>query len=186
MSPNPQDQPDYFTDIVIGGRKVPGLIQDIRGLENKENIVVQMGVGVGGASTIWRGRPPIEGIEIEIILPTDTPEAKRASYAAFDDFIKFLKPNPSTKPPSYTVTNASFGNVFVKQVWYKGHTAPVYRVNDPCKAIIKVDEFRKAKPIAIGPPEPAIIDPTNPSPKDTQEASLGFWTGVSSSPVPPQ
>lgn len=170
MAANPIDNKAYYTDILIGGRKVPGTLKDLRGLKTADEWLVQKGIGATGASTIWRGRPPIQGIEIELSLNGPDDASTRATFDAYYDFIKFLKPAADVKPPAYNVTSTPFKSVYVRQLVYAGHTAPLLTVDKPMASVIIVNEFKKPKPILPAVPEAAKLNSDTPSPTSAQQA----------------
>jgi hypothetical protein len=172
MAPNPIDNPTFYTDIKIGGRLVPGSLKDVRGLKSAEEWLLQKGIGATGASTIWRGRPPIQGIEIEIALNGTTPAETRIIFDLYYAYIKFLKPKKTAKPPAYVVRNTSFQAVFIDQVVYAGHTSPVFTVDAPMTSIITINEFAKPIPILPAVPEAALLNSDTPAPKSVAEAKF--------------
>lgn len=186
MASNPIDNKAYYTDILIGGRKVPGTLKDIRGLKTADEWLVQKGIGATGAATIWRGRPPIQGIEIELSLNGADDDSTRATFDAYYAFVKYLKPSPDVRPPAYNVTSTPFKSVFVRQVVYGAHTAPLLTVDKPMVSVITVNEFRKPRPILPAVPEAAKLNSDTPSPTSAQQARFvaalnraGLGPGVS-------
>lgn len=171
--PNPIQNPGYYITVLIGGRQTPGYLVDIEGLVTAEEWVKQNGIG-NVEALVWRRRPLIKGIKIKCGLDGATPDETIANYAAWYSYIKYLKPggNPLAKPPAYSVTNTQFRGAMIKQVVYAGHTEPIYRLNAPIVGEIILDEYRKPVALPVGPPEAAIVNDTNPSPRSAQEAAF--------------
>jgi hypothetical protein len=174
--PNPIDNPSYYDTILVGSRRVPGILTDIQGLVSAEEWVKQSGL-TNIEALIWRKRPLIKGIKVVCCLNGETDEDTIANYTAHYAFIAYIKPggDPNKKPPAYTVTNSQFKGAFVKQIVYAGHEEPIFRLNASIVVTYVFDEYRKPTPIPIGPPEPAKTSETNPTPKTQQEADLVMW-----------
>lgn len=171
--PNPIQNPAYYTEILVGARKVPGRLVDIQGLVSAEEWVKQAGL-TNIEALLWRKRPLIKGVKVVVGLDGPEDDDTIANFAAWYAFITYVKPggNPNAKPPAYTVTNTQFKGAFIKQIVYAGHTEPIFRVNQAILGELVFDEYRKPTPIPVGPPEPAKTNDTNPTPRSAQEAAF--------------
>lgn len=173
--PNPIQNRAYYTDVLIGGRPMPGFIIDggIKGLKSAEEWMKLNGIQ-NIEALVWKKRPLIKGISVTICMTGETDEQTIAYYADWYPFISFLKPggNPNAKPPAYGVTNTQFKGAFVKQVVYAGHEEPIFSLMKPILATVFFDEYRKSQPLPVGAPEPAKINDTNPVPKSVAEAKF--------------
>lgn len=163
MPPNPYDNPSYFNQVIFGGVAVPGTIGDIRGLKSREEWTTVKPIAGTGASKIHKSRPPIENIEIDYSINGYTEADDKAILALHSKFILHMRGSAKiySKPRAMEVVNTSFKDVFVRQIVYKGHDAPVWRVSKWFATVI-VDEYQKAKIAPVGPPEPAILSTTDP------------------------
>lgn len=176
MSLSPITSPGAYTDIEIGGRRFPGTIVKggIRGLKSVEEWSTVRPIAGSGWVQNHKGRQPIKGIEIEISLDASTRDLKDAAWKTHYQFIVFIrgkKPPLPFRPPALQVTGAQFAGAGVRSLVYAGHDEPIWDTG-PIRVIYRFDEATKSTPLAIGPPEPAILDESNPNPVTQQEIAL--------------
>lgn len=183
MPVNPIDNPGAYLEIEIGGRALPGPIAKggLRGLESAEEWQKTRPIAGTGWVQNHKGRIPIEGIEIEVILDASNKDEARALWQQHYKFVVFIrgkKPPLPFKPPALQVRGAPFAGAGVLALVYRGHKEPIFDTGQN-RVVYKFDEATHSTPIAVGPPEPAILSDTNPSPKSLQETALAAAAATS-------
>lgn len=189
MPVNPVDNRGYYLNLEVGGRRFPGAIvrEGVEGLGNTEDWSIVRAIAGTGWQQQHKGRKPIEGIKVKCSLNAATPTLLKQAWIDHYQFVVHIrgaKPPKHVRPRALAATGTPFLGAGVKAVVYAGHTEPLFDTNALLVTYI-FNEHTKATLIPIGPPEPAILNDTNPSPKTQQETALvnavGSITGV---PVP--
>lgn len=183
MPLNPIDNPGAFLEIEIGGQPLPGPIAKggLRGLESAEEWQKTRPIAGTGWIQNHKGRVPIEGIEIEVILDAKTKSEAAVLWNRHYKFVVHIrgrKPPLPFKPPALAVRGAPFAGAGVLALVYRGHKEPIFDTGQN-RVVYKFDEATKSTPIAVGPPEAAILSDTNPSPKSFQEGALAAAAATS-------
>lgn len=145
---NPYDFPDLWGKVIIGGIYIPGRIEDIDGVDKPERWLVQQGVTVSNAWTIWRGRKLAEDPTI-ITRLNGTEEFNKAIEAR--DILR--PPNPK-RPPVLAISNGFFNWSRIRYVSVKniGTPKPVgFGMSWRWKIVLI--EYNKPKPVPVGPPD---------------------------------
>lgn len=176
MSLSPNRNRAAYVEIYVGGRALPGPIVKggIRGLKSVEEWSTVRPIAGSGYVQNHKGRQPIKGIEVEISLDRRTLDESDEAWVAHYKFLVFIrgkKPPLPARPPALAVTSAPFYGAGVRSVVYAGHVEPVWDTG-PNRVIYIFDEATKSTPIAVGPPEAAILDESNPRPKSMQETAF--------------
>lgn len=176
MPVNPVDNRGYYLNILVGGRPFPGQIVKggIRGLGNTEEWTIVRAIAGTGWVQNHKGRKPIEGIEVEVSLDGPNPDAVRAAWQAHYAFVVFIRgaaPPKYSKPKALQITGTPFRGAGVNALVYASHVEPVFDTGSN-RVVYKFNEHTKSIPIPIGPPEPAILNETDPTPKTEQEIAL--------------
>ena len=188
MALSPINNPGAYLDLRVGGRSFPGKIVKggVRGLGNEEEWSTVRPIAGSGWVQNHKGRQPVKGIEIEVSLDAATKEEADARWQAHYKFVVFIrgkKPPLPFKPPALEATGAPFKGSGVLKVVYRGHVEPIFDTG-PNRVIYKFDEATKSTPIAVGPPEAAILAEDNPRPRSLQEAALAAAAATSFGTAP--
>lgn len=85
---------NWGTIKMAGYGKLPGVLVGIKGLSREHEWVVQKGIAMSGASTIWRGRKIIENIAIMLEAP------EHNDFVGLDKMVRALVPRSKTTKPS--------------------------------------------------------------------------------------
>ena len=91
---NPYDSYKEWGKVTVGGILIPGIILSIDGHEKPEEWIIQKGMEVSHAYTIWRGTKLAESIKIVTNL------YNRAEFNKYHDLKTVLRPKLGSKPPS--------------------------------------------------------------------------------------
>lgn len=164
-----------YRDIRVADRAFPGIILDIRGLESTEEWTTTRAIASSNWTQVHRGRVPIDKIEIDIGLDGPSNDQSSAAWRAWYQFILYIrggvKPPIPKKPPTLGIRGAMFAGAGVEKVVYMGHVEPIYRTSRNV-GTIRFKEAAKSTPLPVEPPEPAILNETNPIPRTAAEAQL--------------
>lgn len=145
---NPYDFPDLWGRAIIGGQYVPGIIENIEGVDKPERWIVQQGMTVSNAFTIWRGQKLAEHPKITVRL------INREQFNAAIAFRDLLRPKGGRRPPVYYISNGFFNWSGITRVSVQniGYPSPVgYGLS--WRWVIELIEFNKPKMIPVGPPD---------------------------------
>ena len=144
---SPYTAPKDWGTITIGGVSVPGVVLDIDGVSRPEKWVVQMGIAVSNAITVWRGTQIAEKMTISTNLPNDK---------AFQDYMalaKTLRPKIGSKPPALPIVNAAFQMAGINRVCVRDVLPPKAAGGLSWVGKIELIQFNPPKPAPVGPPE---------------------------------
>jgi hypothetical protein len=145
---NPYRSPREWFEFRIGGVLVPGVVSDVDGWDKPEKWLVQMGIQVSNAFTIWRGTQIAE----EITITTELPNEKSVDdYWALRDK---LRPKIGSKPPVFPITNAAFSFAGITRVSIKRILPPKRVPGLSWQGKIILIEFNPQKFAKIGPADP--------------------------------
>lgn len=169
--PNPYDDPAAWGTVLIGGAPLPGELTLLEMPDREYEWAVQMGLGLGGAATIFRTTKLIETIGIELWFPDAD------AFAAGEEFMRVLvgpgwPQKIKVKPKAYKMSHPMAQWVGVTSVHCKAFGAPKDvsgKLNYRLRVTLQEDSPRIVIP--TGPAEPAKIDGP-PKPQDALEAAL--------------
>lgn len=145
---NPYDAPKEWGTITVGGVLIPGVIISIDGAEKPEEWIIQKGLDVSHAVTVWRGTKLAESIKILINL------YNRAEFNKYHDVKNVLRPKLGRKPPSLGIVNAgiNFGGITRVSVRLPGTPKPATGLS--WTAEIDLIEFNPPQQAKVGPADP--------------------------------
>lgn len=134
--------------VTVGGVLIPGIILSIDGHEKPEEWIIQKGIEVSHAVTVWRGTKLAESIKIVTNL------FNRAEFDKYYDFANVVRPKIGKKPPSLSIVNAAIN--------FSGITRVSIRLPGPPKpapglswtAQIDLCEFNPPRLAKVGPADP--------------------------------
>jgi hypothetical protein len=161
---SPFTAPEKWGTITVGGIAIPGHLVSVDGLSRPYEWAVQMGLGLGGAATLFRTSKLIESAKVVIAVPDED------SWQALLTFMPILIPgwpnNVKVKPPAFAVEHPMFAWVGLKQAALKSFDAPK-DISGKFNYVqgLEFIEYSKAIQIKTGPPEPAKLNGP-PKPKD--------------------
>ncbi len=145
---NPYNSAKEWGRVSIGGFQIPGVILDIDGADKPEKWLVQMGIQVSNAFSVWRGTQLAE----TIVITTNLPNAK--AIAAYWDLKAKLRPSLGKRPPTFQITNAIFQ--------FAGITRVSCRTVEPPKKSGGLSWIGKINLIEYNPQKLAPIGPADP------------------------
>jgi hypothetical protein len=162
---NPYDFPEEWGDVLIGTFKVPGIITEIDGATSPKEWAVQMGMGMSGASTIYRGEKIAESITVTV----NAFDAE--SFAGMYTLRDLVKAPKGKKPPTYEIKSPIINFAGITRASIKEIPQP-----KPTKGLswIFVWTFIQYNPLriaAVGPADPAKL-PGAPKPGDAIDATI--------------
>lgn len=187
MPIDPITNPGAWKDILVGGRRFPGKILDIRNLQSREEINIVRAVSAQGHTMTHRGRIPIgasgnaDNIEIDIGLDAAVMDQRSEAWREWYQFVVFVRgaaPPKPAKPPKLAVRGASFKGAGVLSIMYSGHNEPMFRTSKHMATIL-FKEGAKSTPWPAEEPEPAILDASNPTPRTAAETMLSAAAATS-------
>lgn len=162
---SPYEDLSAWNVVKVGGTPLPGVLISINGIKRVYEWVIQKGLGLAGAATIFRGSLLTDDITIVCKL-TDKDEFK-----ACHSFDGAITPKKGQKPTAFDIQNAAFQWVQINKVAFKERPAPAYSGAGGWQVEYKLIEYAKAIKIAVGPADPAKVDGP-PKPKDAAEAAI--------------
>lgn len=143
--PNPYRDAGPWGVVVIGGRRLPGVVLSIDGAERPEEWDVQKPTEKSGAATVWKGTGVAKSIKIIISL---------TSEAAVDEYRRVnrtLRPKLGAKPPSLPIVNPIINWVEITQVSCRNVAAPKWKGKEGYwTGEITVIDFSPPKPAKTG------------------------------------
>lgn len=174
MPANPIRTPSYYKTVEIGGRVTPGELIAIRNLKSTEEWTTVRPIAGTGYTQTHKGRVPVKGIEVEVCLNARDDAGVAAAWTAHYAFVKHVRgkaPPLISRPRAMVVNNTSFIDVGVRSVVYAGHQAGIFTIGKNTVVYV-FDEATKSTLAPVGPPEPAVLNETNPNPTTLQGAAL--------------
>lgn len=146
--PNPYRAPKEWGTVIIGGVLIPGVVLSIDGAEKPEEWVIQKGLYVSHAVTIWRGTKLAESIKILMNLHNEV------EFDKYHDVKNVLRPKLGGKPPALPIVNAgiNFGGITRVSVRLPGTPKPASGLS--WTAEIDVIEFNPPRQAPVGPADP--------------------------------
>lgn len=164
-------------EVKVGGRIVPGIVQDI--LINARSLKwdVQQAIGTSGGVTIYRGGTPIESIKIvTLLVDPETEENTDEVEAEWKALVEMTVPKDGKQPPSFEFQNVltDFLRPRLTKVAHKSHATPEAAsiVSGAPKVFIEFIEPRPRKPAPASPPKPAQLDSGVKPPADAAEQEI--------------
>jgi hypothetical protein len=154
---NPYDSFKEWGRITVGGVLIPGVITSIDGHEKPEEWIIQKGIEVSHAVTVWRGTKLAESIKIVTNL------YNRAEFDKYYDVAIALRPKLGRKPPSLGIVNAAIN--------FSGITRVSVRLPGPPKPAPGLSWTAEIDLIEFNPPRLAKVGPADP-PKSKTENDL--------------
>lgn len=145
---NPYVAPKEWGTITIGGVLVPGVVESVDGDEKPEEWIIQKGIEVSHAVTVWRGTKLAESIKVVINLPN------RVAFDRYHDVKNVLRPKLGKRPPSLSIVNAgiNFGGITRVSVRLPGTPKPAEGLS--WRAQIDLIEYNPPRLAAVGPADP--------------------------------
>jgi hypothetical protein len=145
---NPYEAPKAWGTITIGGVRVPGIILSIDGAEKPEEWIIQKGLYVSHAVSIWRGTKLAESIKILMNL------YNAVEFNKYHDVKNVLRPKLGGKPPALPIVNAgiNFGGITRVSVRLPGTPKPAEGLS--WTAEIDLIEFNPPRQAPVGPADP--------------------------------
>ncbi|HMI84869.1 MAG TPA: hypothetical protein VK550_12300 [Polyangiaceae bacterium] len=145
---NPYDSFKEWGTITVGGVLIPGIITSIDGHEKPELWIIQKGIEVSHAITVWRGTQLAESIKIVTNL------YNRAEFDKYYDVATALRPKLGKKPPSLGIVNAAinFSGIMRVSVRLPGPPKPAAGLS--WTAEIDLIEFNPPRLAKVGPADP--------------------------------
>lgn len=162
--PNPYDSWKEWGTITVGGFLIPGVIQSIDGHEKPEEWIIQKGIEVSHAVTIWRGTKLAESIKVVTNLPN------RAEFNKYWDFAALVRPKIGKKPPSLSIINAAIN--------FSGITRVSIRLPGPPKAAAGLSWTAEIDFCEFNPPRLAKVGPADPPKAKTENDILAEELGT--------
>lgn len=157
--PNPFRDPGPWGIVTIGGLTLPGVVQSIDGAVRPEEWMIQKGISVSGAVTVWRGTQLAETIKIVVQLL----DAK--DFDGWYDVRDVLRPKIGRKPPALTIVNPSINFGGITRIACRYVADPKFvKADNSWTGELAMVEFRPPRPIAAGtvePPKATAEDPAN-------------------------
>ncbi len=145
---NPYRSWKEWGQVKIGGMLVPGIIFDIDGADKPQVWLVQMGIAVSNAVSVWRGQKLAETIVIKTHLATE------ASVDAYYDLQTKLLPKAGKKPPTWPIVNAIINFAKISRVSTRNVLPPKPAPGNSWMGEIHLIEYNALKPAPIGPADP--------------------------------
>ena len=145
---NPYRDPRPFQKVRIGNVELPGVLTDVTGVSKPENWVIQMGIQVSHAITIWRGTKLAENISLTCQLPDE------ASFDGYWEIRNVLRPKLGSRPPALVIVNAIFNFAGVTRVSVRDVIPPKPAAGNSWVGEIQLIEFNPPKIAPVGPPDP--------------------------------
>lgn len=164
-------------EVKVGGRRCPGIVQDIVIGARSLKWDVQQAIGTSGGITIYRGGTPIESIKIVVLLvDPETEENTDEVEAEWKSFVEMTVPKDGRQPPSFEFQNVltDFLRPRLSKVAHKAHAPPEAATvqSGAPKTWIEFIEPRPRKFAPAGPPKPAQLDSGSLPPADEQEVEI--------------
>lgn len=164
-------------EVKVGGRRVPGIVEDIQIEGRSLKWDVQQAIGTSGGITIYRGGKPIESVKIIVrLVDPETEENTDEVEAEWKSFVEMTVPKDGKKPPSFEFQNelADFLRPRLAKVAHKGHSIPEAATiqSGAPKVWIEFIEPRPRKIAPAGPPKPAQLDNAVRPPEDAREVEI--------------
>lgn len=142
---NPYRDPGPWGTVIIGGARVPGVVESIDGANRPEEWQVQKPTEKSGATTVWKGT----NIATSIKIVTALPDAK-----SVDDYYalrRVLRPKQGEKPPSHSITNAAINFSEITVIACRDILPPKWERNGGYwKGEIDLIDFSPPKPAKTG------------------------------------
>ncbi len=164
---NPYVSYKEWGKVIIGGFTIPGVVLSIDGVDKPEQWLVQMGIQVSNAFSIWRGTKLAEEMTIVTNLPNST------AIAAYWSLRDKLRPNIGTKPPTFAISNAIFAFAGVTRVACKTVKPPKKTSGLSWLGEIVLIEYNPQKQAPIGPADPPPAQTENGRKKDEIVGLMG-------------
>lgn len=164
--PSPITTPGYYSQALLGGRAPPGPIVKLEIPPAVEEWVSTRPLTGTGYQQIWKGRKPIEGIQITVSFNAETDREVDQAYLDHYKYVVFIrgkKPPLPSKPPALGVTNTPLLDQGVRSVVYVSHT-PAQFTTGKNEVTYTFNEKSDFKLIPVGPPEAAILNEFDPNP----------------------
>jgi hypothetical protein len=155
---NPYVSPGEWGTITVGGVRIPGVILSIDGHEKPEEWIIQKGIEVSHAVTLWRGTKLAESIKIVTNLHN------RAEFDKYHDVAIALRPKIGKKPPSLSIVNAAIN--------FSGITRVSVRLPGPPKPAAGLSWTAEIDLIEFNPPRLAKVGPADPPKTKTENDIL--------------
>lgn len=134
--------------VQIGPMVLPGVLLSIDGAEKPEKWLVQMGIAVSNAVTVWRGTQLAEAITLRMNLPDE------ASFDSYYDVQTLLRPKLGARPPSLAIVNAIINFVGITRISNVSVKPPKLAQGLSWVGEIVLIEYRPPKIAAVGPADP--------------------------------
>lgn len=135
--PNPWDDPDYFRNVVIGGRPVLASLVAIDGNEISAEWTAQKPTGNSGATNVFKGMNPAGPGKLTFEICGDTPEQLRAEWNDLRDFYEMFQPVPGLGGNGTGNTTGSKGSAAYGQQWTNGTSAASSAVSTSPEDLLK-------------------------------------------------
>lgn len=155
---NAYDFPKEWGTITVAGVLVPGIVLSIDGHEKPEEWIIQKGIEVSHAVTVWRGTKLAESIKVVTNL------YNRAEFNKYLDFAKVVRPKIGKKPPSLAIVNAAIN--------FSGITRVSIRLPGPPKPAKGLSWTAEIDLIEFNPPRLAKVGPADPPKAKTENDIL--------------
>jgi len=134
--------------VTLGGVLVPGIVVSIDGHEKPEEWIIQKGIEVSHAVTVWRGTKLAESIKIVTNL------YNRAEFDKYYDVAVALRPKLGKKPPSLGIVNAAINFSGITRISCRTVGPPKPAPGLSWTAEIDVIEFNPPRLAKVGPADP--------------------------------
>jgi hypothetical protein len=155
---NPYESFKEWGTITVGGVLIPGIIVSIDGHEKPEEWIIQKGIEVSHAVTIWRGTKLAESIKVVTNLHN------RVEFNKYYDVVSVLRPKIGKKPPSLSIVNAAIN--------FSGITRVSVRLPGPPKPAVGLSWTAEIDLIEFNPPRLAKVGPADPPKAKTENDIL--------------
>lgn len=142
----------------------PGIVVSVSGAKRPIEWLVQNGIGLTGASLVYKGKKLVEGMTIVCELLNET------HWREWETHYAYIKVADGTIPKKHTIKHPAFSNLR-QQVFSEYPESPEYAGKRKWTVTYVLKEYRKPVPVPTGQPDPAKVDGP-PKPKDALESAL--------------
>ncbi len=151
---NPYRDSFPWSNILVGGMLIPGIIQSVDGCSKAENWVYQRGLAASNAVSIWRGRSLAETIKII------TRVYNEATFDACFALRDILRPN-WRRPPVLPVMNGHMNFAGITRVSLKEIYIDKAYPDISWDLAVILTEFNPLKAVPVGPADPPHAETEN-------------------------